>query len=72
METPSEVLVYFEQIAGEPKRGLLLSISSQGYYEINLQTASGVRRVLLPIATTVLVSTDIEPGVTTDAPEIER
>ncbi len=72
MEIPSEVLVYFEQIVGEPKRGLLLSTSPHGYYELNLQTASGVRRVLLPIARTILVWAEIEPGAELASPEIER
>lgn len=72
MEIPTEVHVYIDQLAGEAKRARLLSISPHGYYELNLQTASGVRRTLLPIARTILVGVEIEPGVTTDAPEVER
>ena len=59
-------------IAGEPKRGLLLATSAHGYYEINLQTASGVRRVLLPISRTILISTEVEPAASVEAPEVER
>jgi hypothetical protein len=72
MEVPTEVHVYFDSMATEAKRARLLSISSNGYYELNLQTASGVRRALVPIGRVILVATEIEPGSTTDAPEIER
>ena len=72
MEYPTEVHVYFDLLAGEAKRGRLLAISPHGYYELNLQTASGVRRALVPIARTILVSTEVEPNTTVDAPEVER
>ena len=72
MEIPTEVHIYFESMAGEAKRGRLLSISPHGYYEVNLQTASGVRRALLPIARVIVVAADIEPDRTVDAPEVER
>ncbi len=60
METPADVLVYFDQIAGEPKRARLLAISPCGFYEVNLSTASGVRRTLLPIQKTILVAPEAE------------
>ncbi len=71
METPTEVLLYFDQIAGEAKRARLLAISPHGYYEVNLQTAGGLRRALLPIAKTFVFSTEVEeaPGL---AVEVER
>lgn len=71
MELPTEVLIYFDQLAGEPKRGLLLGISSHGYFEVNLYTPAGPRRALLPIGKTFLLSTEIDqnPGL---ASEIER
>ena len=72
MEVPSEVHVYLDSMAGEAKRARLLAISPHGYYELNLQTASGVRRTLVPIGRTILVAAEIEPGATTDGPEIER
>jgi len=71
METPADVLVYFEQIAGEPKRARLLAISPLGYYEVNLTTASGVRRTLLPIQRTILVAPEAEEEPEA-ALEIER
>jgi hypothetical protein len=71
METPTDVLIYFDQIAGEPKRARLLSISSLGFYEVNLHTASGVRRTLLPIQGTILVAPEAEE-VPEAGIEIER
>ena len=72
MEYPAEVHVYFDQMTGEAKRARLLSISPHGYYEINLQTASGVRRALVPIARVILVAAEVEPAATAEAPEVER
>jgi hypothetical protein len=72
MEYPTEVHVYFEQMTGDAKRARLLAISPNGYYELNLQTASGVRRALVPIARTILVAAEVEPSATVDAPEVER
>jgi len=71
METPTDVLVYFGQIAGEPKRARLLAISPHGYYEVNLFTASGARRTLLPVQGTILVAPEAEeaPG---EVLEVER
>jgi hypothetical protein len=71
MEIPSEVIVYFDQIAGEAKRARLLAVNPDGYYEVNLQTAGGPRRALLPIAKTFVFATEVEdlPGL---AVEIER
>jgi hypothetical protein len=59
-------------MTGEAKRARLLSISPHGYYELNLQTASGVRRSLVPIARTILIAAEVEPAATVDAPEVER
>lgn len=71
MELPADVLIYLDQISGEAKRGMLLSVSPHGYYEINLQTAGGPRRALLPISRTFIVATEVDqvPVLATD---IER
>jgi len=70
METPTDVLIYIDQIAGEAKRARLLAIGD-GYYEVNLQTAGGLRRALIPIAKTFVFATEIEvdTGLVT---EVER
>ena len=56
METPADVLVYFDNISGEAKRGRLLTIWPQGFYEVNLQLGGGYRRSLLPIARTFILA----------------
>jgi hypothetical protein len=68
MEMPAEVLIYLEQLTGEAKRGMLLSVSPHGYYEVNLQTAGGPRRALLPISRTFIVATEVDqlPVLATD------
>jgi hypothetical protein len=71
METPANVLIYFDSISGEPKRGRLLTISPHGYYEVSLQLAGGARRALLPIEHTFLLSSEPEVTIETTV-EIER
>ncbi|KAB2967357.1 MAG: hypothetical protein F9K18_04390 [Thermoanaerobaculia bacterium] len=70
METPTDVLIYIDQITGEAKRARLLAIGN-GYYEVNLQTAGGMRRALMPVAKTFVFATEveIEPTLVT---EVER
>ena len=50
METPADVFVYFDSLTGEAKRGRLLTIWPQGFYEVNLQLGGAYRRSLLPIS----------------------
>ncbi len=61
METPLDVLIYIDQIGGEAKRARLLSVSPHGFYEVNLQTAGGARRALLPIGKTFVFAAEVEP-----------
>ena len=63
METPADVFVYFDNINGEAKRGRLLTIWPQGFYEVNLQLGGASRRALLPIARTFILAAE---------PELER
>ena len=63
METPADVLVYFDNLTGEAKRGRLLTIWPQGFYELNLQLGGAWRRALLPISKTVILAAE---------PELER
>ena len=71
MEIPGEVLIYIDQITGEAKRGRLLAVSPHGYYEVNLQTAGGLRRALLPVSRTFILATEVEQG-TELVTEVER
>lgn len=60
METPADVLVYFDNINGEAKRGRLLAVWPQGYYEVNLQLGGTLRRSLLPISRTFILAAEPE------------
>jgi hypothetical protein len=70
METPANVRIYFDSIAGEPRRGRLLTIQD-GYFEVSLQTASGTVRALLPIERTFILGAEAEETIETTV-EIER
>jgi hypothetical protein len=63
METPADVFVYFDNLTGEAKRGRLLTIWPQGFYELNLQLGGTWRRSLLPISRTFILAAE---------PELER
>ena len=63
METPADVFVYFDNLTGEAKRGRLLTIWPQGFYEVNLQLGGAYRRSLLPISRTFILASE---------PELER
>ncbi len=71
METPANVLIYFDAIAGEPKRGRLLTVSPHGFYEVSLHLAGGSRRALWPIERTFILATEAEESIETTV-EIER
>ncbi len=60
METPADVFVYFDNITGEAKRGRLLTIWPQGFYEVNLQLGGTFRRALLPISRTFILAAEPE------------
>jgi hypothetical protein len=71
MELPAEVLIHNELIGVKGGHGVLLSISGHGYYEVNLKFGENVHRVLLPIATSVVINREPEEGGT-ETLEIER
>ena len=60
MEQPTPVLIHNELIGVKGGAGVLLNISDHGYYEVNLTFGSNVHRVLLPIATTVIIGREPE------------
>lgn len=71
METPADVLIYFDSISGEARRARLLTISPHGFFEVNLQTPAGPRRALLPIGRTFVVATEVEESLEAIS-EVER
>jgi hypothetical protein len=71
MEQPTPVLVHNELIGVKGGAGVLLNISEHGYYEVNLKFGSNTHRVLLPVATTVIIGREPEDAEG-EAIEIER
>ena len=60
MEQPTPVLVHNDLIGVKGSPGVLLNISEDGFYEVNLTFGSNVHRVLLPIASTVVIGREPE------------
>ena len=72
MELHTEVLIHNEILGVKGGKGVLLQISSDGYYEVNLQFGDRVHRTLLPIQGTVLISREPEETIAGSDLEIER
>jgi hypothetical protein len=71
MELHTEVLIHNETLGVKGGKGVLLQISSEGYYEVNCVFGERVHRTLFPIDGTVLISREPEESTSTDV-EIER
>ncbi len=71
METPKDILIHNELLGLKGGKGVLIRISEDGYYEVNIAFGSNVHRVLLPIETSVIISREAEPDFAPDF-EIER
>jgi len=72
MELPAEVLIHNEIVGMKGTKGRLLTISPQGYYEVNVKFGERLHRVLLPVDRTVLISQEAEEVLIPDEVEIER
>ncbi len=55
MELPAEVLIHNELLSMRGKEGRLLAIHADGYYELTVQFGESGHRMMMPIATTVLI-----------------
>jgi hypothetical protein len=71
MELHTGVLIHNETLGVKGAKGVLLQISSDGYYEVNLIFGERVHRTLFPIQGTVLISSEPE-DTTRPEMEIER
>ncbi len=71
MELHTTVMIHNGVMGMKGQRGVLLQISSDGYYEINCTFGERVHRTLLPIDGTVLISVEPEDLTRIDQ-EIER
>lgn len=71
MEIPAKVSVFNRTLEVKGKAGTLISIGSDGYYEIILEVQQRNHTVLFPIAETVVVFNEAIPDLSGDF-EIER
>jgi len=72
MELPAEVLIHNEIVGMKGTKGRLLTISPQGYYEVNVKFGERLHRVLMPVDRTVLISQEAEETLEAAGVEIER
>jgi hypothetical protein len=71
MELPAEVLIHNEIMSFKGITGTLITISPDGYYEINTLFGEQLHRTLFPIQGTVLIARAPEETLRADL-EIER
>ena len=64
MEIPSIVTVFHSNAQFNNKRGTLVAVSNEGYYEVNMDLGQRRHTVLFPIAETVLIFNEplVSPG----------
>jgi len=72
MELHTKVLVHNSVLGFKGNEGVLLQISSDGYYEVNCVFGERVHRTLFPIQGTVLISREPEDASRLEDAEIER
>lgn len=71
MELHTKVMIHNGTLGLKGSEGVLLQISSDGYYEVNCVFGERVHRTLFPIQGTVLISREPEETTHPDT-EIER
>jgi hypothetical protein len=71
MELPAEVLIHNETLGVKGGKGSLITVSPDGYYEINCVFGERLHRTLFPIQGTVLIASVPEETLGTNS-EIER
>lgn len=71
MDLPADVQLYNELAGFKGNVGSLVSVSPDGYYEVNVKYGQNIHRVVLPVVGTVIIfrtpEPQFEPGI-----EIER
>ena len=60
MELPAEVLIHNDVLGLKGTKARLLTVASEGYYELNLSFGDRVHRVLLPVRGTVVIAAEAE------------
>jgi hypothetical protein len=71
MEIPAIVTIFHANAQFNNKRGTLVSLGGDGYYEINMDLGQRRHTVLFPVAETVLIFNEPLPQISADF-EVER
>ena len=71
MEIPSIVTIFHANAQFNNKRGTLVAVSDNGYYEVNVDFNQRKHTVLLPVSDTILIFNEPLPQIVSDI-EIER
>jgi len=71
MEIPSIVTIFHANAQFNNKRGTLVAVNDNGFYEINVDFNQRKHTVLLPISDTILIFNEPLPQIVSDI-EIER
>ena len=71
MEIPSIVTIFHANAQFNNKRGTLVAVNDQGFYEINVDFNQRKHTVLFPVSDTILIFNEPLPQIVSDI-EIER
>jgi len=71
MEIPSKVSVFNRTLEVKGKAGVLVAISDNGFYEVNMEVNARNHTVLFPIADTVVIFNEPLPATSGEF-EVER
>jgi len=71
MALPAEVRNYNELLGLKGSRGVMVAVSPHGFFEAKLKFGENTHRVLLPVATTVIIFREAEVDYMLDV-EVER
>jgi hypothetical protein len=72
MDLPAEVKIHNDLLGIKGRDGRLIAVQPEGYYEVTATLGEREHRLLLPIASTVLIATEAEDGWDGPRVEVER
>ena len=72
MELPAQVLIHNQLLGLKGARGVLLQVSSDGFYELNCSFGENTHRVRLPIQSTALIAAEPEEAIGAEELDVER
>lgn len=72
MEIPAKITFYCQLVDAKGTPGKLISVSEDGYYQIEVSIKGRSHTMLLPVANTGVVFFEPEPEVEIGGMEIER